>query len=328
MAATSFDTLFPVLSRDVRLAAKIWTHADMRLVPLSQHARRAVAYPGWLDNAGSFDTLAPLLCEQLKMTICCIDPPGCGFSDHRPRSSVYSDFEEVPLIGEVADQCGWDNFVLIGHSRGGAISAWFAGLQPSRVISLISLESNFGMTGQWIRDLMPGAPGPVERMNNAVTQLKRNLTREVKVFESISEAVEANKNNPTFKKNATTARNIVLRHIRPHPQGFTFIHDPKTYGQSQFIHVSEEQTKAFITNISAPVLHIVRSKEAWAQFPRAVVEHTERRVALIRNRTEMVVPGGHHVHSDEPEATCAAIVPWLLPILLKNEDKSVVAAKL
>jgi len=57
-------------------------------------------------DAGSFDTLAPLLSQRLQLTIVCIDPPGCGFSDHRPRSSNYADFEEVPLIGEVADCVG------------------------------------------------------------------------------------------------------------------------------------------------------------------------------------------------------------------------------
>jgi len=51
MAATTFDTLFPVLGGDFRLAAKIWSVPSLQLVPLSQHPRRAIAYPGWLDSA-------------------------------------------------------------------------------------------------------------------------------------------------------------------------------------------------------------------------------------------------------------------------------------
>ena len=216
--------------------------------------------------------------------------------------------------------------MLIGHSRGGAITAWYAGLAPSRVQALVCLESNFGMTGQWIRDLLPGAPNARERMSNAVTQLKRNLSREVRVFQSLSEAVEANRNNVTFKKSETTARNIVMRHIRPHPQGFTFTHDPKTYGQSQFIHVSEEQTRLFLSSITAPVLHIVRSADAWSQFPKVVTESTQKRLNMIHNRTNVVVPGDHHVHSDKPAETCAAIEPWLVNVLNKIEQQQVATA--
>ena len=75
-------------------------------------------WPGWLDNSGSFDNCAPILCAQFGFELLCVDPPGCGWSDHRPKSCVYNDFEEAPLIGAVADYLGWTVFGLVGHSRG------------------------------------------------------------------------------------------------------------------------------------------------------------------------------------------------------------------
>ena len=193
--------------------------------------------------------------------------------------------------------------------------AWGAGLQPKRVQALICIESNFGLSGQWIRDLLPGAPSAPERMQNALLQFKKNQTRELRVFETIDEAIDANKNNETFKKSETTARNIVMRHIRPHPNGWTFIHDPKTYGQSQFLHVNEEHSRAFLGNITCPVLQIVRSKQPFPNLPPSVQEQHDRRNTYIKQRDLVIVEGMHHVHSDKPEATADAVISWLVPKL-------------
>jgi pimeloyl-ACP methyl ester carboxylesterase len=315
------ETRLPVLAGDLRLAVRLWAPDALRDAPVKDHPRRALAYPGWLDNAGSFDSLAPLLCEQLNMTVACIDPPGCGHSDHRGRSSVYSDFEEAPLLGEVADQLGWETYVLIGHSRGGAVTAWAAGLSPKRVLCLVSIETNFGLSGQWIRDLLPDAPQAPDRMAGALAQLKRNLVRDARVFETLQEAIDANADNDVFKKSPASARNIVLRHIRPHPQGWTFTHDPKTYGQSQFLHVTDEHSRKFFERIACPVLHIVRSASAWTSFPKPTQENFEQRLSWIKNRELVVVEGGHHVHTDRPRSTAKVVVPWLERKLAQVESK-------
>ena len=41
----------------INIALRIWPTSGIPLIS-------AVCYPGWLDNAGSFDTLAPALCAQ------------------------------------------------------------------------------------------------------------------------------------------------------------------------------------------------------------------------------------------------------------------------
>ncbi len=57
----------------LRLAAQAW--GDPQLP-------RLLALHGWLDNAASFDRLAPLLCGHFH--IVAIDLPGHGRSGHRP----------------------------------------------------------------------------------------------------------------------------------------------------------------------------------------------------------------------------------------------------
>ena len=48
-----------------------------------------VALHGWLDNAGSFDTLAPqLVAECPRHALLCLDYPGHGRSSHLPPGQV------------------------------------------------------------------------------------------------------------------------------------------------------------------------------------------------------------------------------------------------
>ena len=61
----------------LRLAARAW--GDPSLPPL-------LALHGWLDNAASFDRLAPLLCEHFH--IVALDLPGHGRSGHRPAGTL------------------------------------------------------------------------------------------------------------------------------------------------------------------------------------------------------------------------------------------------
>jgi len=62
----------------LRLAAQVWGDP---LLP------RLLALHGWLDNAASFDRLAPLLCEHFH--IVALDLPGHGRSGHRPPGTWY-----------------------------------------------------------------------------------------------------------------------------------------------------------------------------------------------------------------------------------------------
>ena len=92
---------------------------------------RAILYPGWLDNAGSFYTLAPLLTAAGVKCIA-IDPPGCGKSSHLPLSAAYCDYAEVGMLGRLLELlCPVQDpavpCLLIGHSRGAGVTLAAAG---------------------------------------------------------------------------------------------------------------------------------------------------------------------------------------------------------
>ena len=66
-----------IQTSSIRLVTKCWGNPDGLPV---------LAFHGWLDNAATFDNLAPLLPE---LRILSLDLPGHGHSDHRPSGSAY-----------------------------------------------------------------------------------------------------------------------------------------------------------------------------------------------------------------------------------------------
>jgi pimeloyl-ACP methyl ester carboxylesterase len=172
---------------------------------------RMLAYPGWLDNAGSFKTLAPEL-AKLGFYVVAIDPPGCGHSDHLPFGQTYNDFDEVAVVLEVrfansripklllkislfvdqvADCLGWsDAFHCMAHSRGGGICAAAVGSFPARFKSLIGLDTFLSLTtGRWLSASQPDSAVDAPTLMRLGHEMeRRNRVRESRKFASFDEA--------------------------------------------------------------------------------------------------------------------------------------------
>ena len=118
------------------LAAEIWGAPGEQPI-LASH--------GWLDNAGSFELLAPLLpgCELVAL-----DLAGHGLSDSRSADSSYNIWQDVGDLLDVADAMAWQRCTLLGHSRGAGISMLFAATFPERVDKLILLEGGLPLTAE------------------------------------------------------------------------------------------------------------------------------------------------------------------------------------
>eukprot|EP00579_Thalassiosira_antarctica_P030666 CAMPEP_0202027436 /NCGR_PEP_ID=MMETSP0905-20130828/61465_1 /ASSEMBLY_ACC=CAM_ASM_000554 /TAXON_ID=420261 /ORGANISM="Thalassiosira antarctica, Strain CCMP982" /LENGTH=399 /DNA_ID=CAMNT_0048590947 /DNA_START=52 /DNA_END=1251 /DNA_ORIENTATION=- len=74
-------------SDGVKLAARHWTNFDTKSNhdPSSRHTRKMLCLHGWLDNAASFNRLAPLLLgsSSIPTEIVALDFPGHGHSAHK-----------------------------------------------------------------------------------------------------------------------------------------------------------------------------------------------------------------------------------------------------
>ncbi len=113
----------------LRLAARVHGPADG--IPV-------LALHGWLDNAASFEPLAPLL-KGLRLVA--LDLPGHGHSDHRAGGTHYHFIDYVEDVLGAVDALGWERFALLGHSLGGAVATFVAGACPDRVTRLGLIEA-------------------------------------------------------------------------------------------------------------------------------------------------------------------------------------------
>ncbi|XP_076839296.1 serine hydrolase-like protein isoform X2 [Brachyhypopomus gauderio] len=103
------------------------------------HGRPVLCLHGWSDNCGTFNTLIPLLPNDLNYVA--IDLPGHGFSSHRPAGIFYAFPTYVSDVRRVVEALQWKRFSIIGHSMGGNIAAVFSALYPEMVDSIILLDS-------------------------------------------------------------------------------------------------------------------------------------------------------------------------------------------
>ncbi len=118
-----------ILIRGKTIAAKVWNNHNG--IP-------TLALHGWLDNAASFDKLAPLLPD---CHIIAIDLPGHGLSDHPPQSSTLHLLDLAVTTILVANELGWDKFALLGHSLGAAVSCLVAGTIIDRIKWAVMIDA-------------------------------------------------------------------------------------------------------------------------------------------------------------------------------------------
>lgn len=262
-----------------RIAAKSWgdpTHP------------KVLALHGWLDNLSSFDPIAP----HLKgMHVTAIDILGHGLSSHRPAGSVYHFLDCVPHIIDVADALGWENFSILGHSMGAAMAPLVAGTIPERVKSLLLIEA----LGPFSRapDEVPG------QLKRHIFQARELLKKRLPVYKTKEEAAQMRKNAGDLS--LQSALTLSSRGLKEVDGGFTWRADPRLRLESP-LRMSEEQICAFLKKITNPVFLIqAESGLKWDE------EAYTKRKALISNFTFKKLPGGHHLHMDDPLPTANAL---------------------
>lgn len=265
--------------RGLRLTARVWGPLDGTPV---------LALHGWLDNAASFDALAPLL-PGLRLVA--IDLPGHGGSGHRPPGAHYHFVDFIADVLAAADALGWERFALLGHSMGGGIASFLAAIYPERVTRLAMIEGLGPPTSQ-------AADGPVN-LRRSIEQMNALRHKKPPVYPSIEAAIQARCQGSGLSWAAATR--LVERSVQAVGRGFVWRTDPRLRFASP-LYLSEPQILAYMEQIRAPALLLCG--DAGYLVKRAYMQERYARVADLR---VIIVPGGHHPHLEEPES-CAR---WL-----------------
>jgi len=267
----------------LELAARAWGGAG---------DTRVIALHGWLDNASTFDRLAPML-EGARVVA--LDLPGHGRSDRLPGGCGHHFVDWVPVVIAATDALGWDQFCVMGHSMGAGIASLVPSVIPDRVQRLILLEG-FGP----LSDAPENAPAALAA---ALEQEARLADVEPRAFASMTAAVEARRRNSDLDRDSVSL--LVERGTELVADGVRFTHDPRLRTRSRS-RLTEEQALAFLGAIACPVL-AVRASAGWP-FPAEIVAH---RMATVADLRLVEVEGGHHVHLTHPERVAPHVNDFL-----------------
>ena len=167
---------------ELTLTAKHW--ANPNGIP-------TLALHGWLDNANTFDRLAPLLPE---LNLVALDFAGHGYSDHRASGVHYASLLDIQDVLTVADQLGWNTFNLIGHSMGASVSSELSGMFPERVESVALIDGILSTGGVPLEERIDQNREAIERMmapSKPAKVFPDTETMAVRVTEATDQSIEA-----------------------------------------------------------------------------------------------------------------------------------------
>ena len=244
-----------------------------------------IALHGWLDNANSFARLAPKLSG---LRIVAVDFAGHGHSDHRPRGAGYALADYAFDVLCVAEQLGWKQFALLGHSLGAIVSVIIAGSFPERVTRLALIDGIVLRSGPDI--------DAAENMGKALEAQLAHGHKRKSVHPTLDRAIEARmKGMVAVSREA--AELLAQRGLMPVPGGYSWRSDSRLTLPSP-LRLTDAQAMSFVRRVTCPTMLVVAEEGMLASHPELLdrLPFTLERLA-----------GGHHLHlNDEAGATIVA----------------------
>lgn len=258
----------------LRLRAQVW--GDETAPPL-------LTLHGWLDNAGSYARLAPLLAERWQ--VIALELPGHGHSDHLPPGTHYHFVEYVRSVLEAIDALGLERFHLMGHSLGAGIASLVAAAKPERIDRLLLIEG-----------LGPVADDGQHTLRQFRDAMASTATgRSLRAFPTVDMAISARTLASGLP--ADQARPIVERGLRKTEHGWHWRSDARVNRPSS-IRLAETQVRALLRGIEAPTALLLAQPDT----PYLPGTRMRERAACVGDIALTLMEGGHHLQLEQPQA--------------------------
>ncbi len=260
-------------------------------------APKVLALHGWLDNAASFVPLAPFLAG---LDLVAPDLPGHGRSVHLPAGADYSFAGAVHSVLEIAEALGWSRFSLLGHSMGAGIGSLVAAACPERIERFVAIEA--------LGALAEAPERTVQRLREAVAATRALPAKRLRVFPDVASAVRARMHANALSE--PVARLLVERGLLPNgtsaSSGHVWSSDPRLTLPTM-LRTTEPQVRNLIAGIACPT-RVIYADPAQPYLPDPL---RRERAALLPDGDMRILPGGHHLHMEDPGAVAAAIGDFL-----------------
>ncbi|KAL5290855.1 hypothetical protein ACFFRR_010321 [Megaselia abdita] len=255
-----------------------------------------------MDNAGSFDTLIPLLSRHLSFLA--IDLPGHGLSSHLPSGLYYNSNESIFLLKILMQHYGWEKISLMGHSMGSIINFAFAAMYPDK----IDLAACFDLMKPPQSDVSSQIDAARVIMDGFLEQNNRNNSGEEPksyTMEDILERVHVGSFNSIEKKCCPhlLARNAQRSSLDSEKFFFTRDRRLKHYNYES---TSQELVNEMAKRITCPYLFI-KSSESSCFEDEELYEETKTCLKENPLFQYVVAEGTHHLLVNNPEKVCEVI---------------------
>jgi pimeloyl-ACP methyl ester carboxylesterase len=238
---------------------------------------------GWLDHAGSFDLLAPLLPGRTVA----LDFRGHGDSQWVGPGGFYHFVEYIAdLDGALEILSPQEPVRIVGHSMGAAAALLYASLRPGRVSHLTMM------------DAVPLSISTQEIPARLASYLEdlRHTPRKRRRVESIEDGAQRlMRNNPSLSEKA--ARLLAAGGIAPDPEqenALAWKWDPLLRAHSP-LPISEPVLQLVCARATSPIL-VIRGERGMLPDEAEL----RARFPLLKMSVHTVAQGGHHVHVDDP----------------------------
>lgn len=259
---------------------------------------------GIQDNCDTFVTLLPRLPNGHNYYYVCIDLPGHGRSTHFPAHVPLEFTGYVAAVKWTVDHFGWPELAYVGHSFGGQLGTWFAGLYPEHVRCLIILDT-MGPRPVALDDTVATIRG---RIDGAQSILRRQRGREPPTY-TFDEAVAKMKAGRPSRLSDESARILAGRGLLEIGGGkYTFVADQRLKLDLWPV-MTFDQQRQILSNIACPVRFVLADENCarYTAYLKDPYDFYTRRP----NVTVVVVGGDHDVHLNYPDRVSEHVTDFL-----------------
>lgn len=251
-----------------------------------------VCIHGWLDNAASFIPLAEALpsCRWI-----CIDLPGHGKSAYRPPGAIYHYLDYLGDLYRVLESLECSSCTLVGHSLGAGIAAVYAAAFPEMVDRLVLIDG----IGPISHDSMDS----LKQLRESLDFLGKTGKTGSRFYPSWDQLVKRRLDAGNITRKSVEI--LLERGTIRSGEGATVLSDDRLKQRSP-LYMSQHRVVSLLKGIEARTLLIMAASGLIRKR-----SSTLERVAAIRNLTQKIVPGGHHVHLDDPDVVAREIKKFL-----------------
>ena len=265
------------------IGLKIWN-------PQNKHA--VLCLHGKLDNAGSFDLLAPFLPD---VQLVAVDFPRTGLSSPYPKGVLPHWKNDAFLMLHLIKELKWNSFDIIAHSLGSLSASIMAIAYPDQVNKLMFLD----ILGPRIDFIEQGTTYLLTDIDNFInhTQFPRTI------FQDLESAIQKRMKSGNISYQASQA--LALRGTTKSKEGYIWTFDRRLRSVTSTLPY-EDELRTMFNAIVAPVC-LIRAKQG-VPYPEKIFQE---RAQSLKNLTIHELPGGHHIHMDDPKPVATLISAFL-----------------